>query len=396
MRRVLGRTLMVLSLAAVAAVPSVLSAQRSRPTPAAAPAAAAPRPIRFGTAVSGTLQASDPRLTGRGAFHTYGFTARADKRYVIAMEGRGFNSTVFVMRPVGGITEIVAAEFGARDDSDVSKARLRFRTETPGPYVIVAHSDNDEEFGTYSLLVEELEPAVPPAPRPIAVGQRVEGQITDGSAIDDAEGYPYDVYTITGNGQRVNITLRSADFDAFLLVRPPAVPDGDEMLSDDDGGAGVNGTDARVTVTLDGTYIIYARPLGNGERGSYTLSVEEAVAPVVQQRPVAIGEEMRGELTGDDPELDEGGFFQEYVLDAAAGDEFRITLRSTEFDAYLRWGTKTGAVFTTLDEDDDSGGDLDSQLVVRATTAGRYVIRVSALEPGTVGPYTLQVVRMQR
>jgi hypothetical protein len=395
MQRAVGRTLVMLSLAAVGASPSGVGAQR----PAAAPAAQAPapRPLRFGEAVTGTLVATDPKLSGSGAFHTYRFTARPDKRYVITMDAAGFDALVSVLRPVGGITEVVASDDDSGGDAQGGQgtnARLRFRTSEAGTYLIVAQSFSEDALGAYTLRVEETDPPMPAAPVAIRVGQTVEGRFDAGSPVDDAEGYPYASYSVLGGGQRVRIVMRSEDFDAFLAVRPAASePCADDLLTDDDGAGG---TDARVTLTLDGAYVITARPLGNSATGTYTLSVEEVEPVAVVQRPIAAGQTVEGELTDGDPELDAGGFFHEYVLQAAAGDEFRITLRSEEFDAFLRWGTKAGDAFTEVASDDDGGGDLDSQLIVRVTAGGRYVIRVSALEGGSVGPYSLSVERVGR
>lgn len=387
MQRVRGSLYSLLTLAALGAVVSVpapLSAQANRP----AAATAGPRPIRFGQDVTGSLTDADPALTGRGPFHAYRFTAKAEKRYIITLDAPDFDALVMVMREVGGITDVVASD---DDGGGGMNARLRFRPPAAGSYIIVAQSLPEDGRGAYTLRITEMDPPPPPQPRPLAVGQNLQGSITNESAVDDDEGFPFDVYRIRGNGERVRIVMRSEDFDTFLALKKVTASGEEEVASDDDGGGG---TDSRLTLVLDGEYRLYARPLANVDRGAYSLTVEEAAAVQVTQRPIKIGDAVEGELSDTDPELDEGGFFHEYVIDAKAGDNLRITLRSEEFDSYLRWGTKAGTTFTELASDDDSGGDLDSQLVVQVDAAGRFVIRVAALGSGDVGPYRLSVERV--
>lgn len=366
----------------VAAAP--LDAQRARP---AAAQASPHRPIRPGAEVTDSLNAASPRVDGRGGFRTYRFDASMGKRYVIAMNADDFDAYVWVAQEVAGLTD----ELDSDDDGGGgTNARLRFRPPADGSYIIVAQSLSEDGAGRFTLRLEEMEPAVMPPTSPIRIGETLVGSLTDDSPVDDIEGFPYAHYSVRGTGQRVRITLRAADFDAYLVLFQRRAGGEEEVATNDDGAGG---TDARITATLDGEYRILVRPLGSDGRGSYNVSVEEAIPVPVIQRPIRAGETVSGELTSQDPELDEGGFFHEYVLDANAGDEFRITLRSTEFDSFLRWGRKDGDAFTEISSDDDGGGNLDSQLSVRTDARGRYVIRVSALGSGSVGPYELRVER---
>lgn len=345
------------------------------------------RAIRAGTQVVDTLLTSAPKLSERGGFRTYRFTASVGKRYVISMAADDFDAYVWVAREVGGLTD----ELDSDDDGGGgTNARLRFRPPADGSYLIVAQSLSEEGTGAFTLRLDEMEPAVMPPTQPIRIGETLVGRLTDDSPVDDMEGFPYAHYTLRGNGQRVRITMRAADFDAYLVLLQRRAGGEEEVATNDDGAGG---TDARITVTLDGEYRILARPLGTDGRGEFSVSVEEAIPVPVIQRPIRVGETLTGELTDRDPELDDGGFFHEYVLEANAGEEFRITLRSTEFDSFLRWGRKDGEAFTEIASDDDGGGNLDSQLTVRADARGRYVIRVSALGSDSVGPYELRVER---
>jgi hypothetical protein len=361
---------------------------RAQGRPPAQQAAGTPRPIRFGAPVTDELRASETKMGGRGAFRVYRFEARADKRYLITMDAPDLDAYVWVARQVGVLTEELAAD---DDGGEGSNARLRFKPPANGSYFLVAQALSEDGAGAFTVQIVEQQPVAPPAARAIAIGQSLQGELTDDSPVREDDGdQPYDVYTIRGKGQRVRIVMTAESFDAYLHVYKVNA-DGEEQVATDDDGAG--GTNARVTLQLDGEYKIIARSLGEDGRGNYEIAVSEAPVVMVVSRPIEVGQTVSGELTTSDPELDDGGYFHEYAVNAAAGDSFRITLRSGEFDSFLRWGSKNGDAFTEIDTDDDSGGDLDSMLSVRVTRSGTYVIRVSALGSGNVGPYTLTFER---
>ena len=106
----------------------------------------------------------------------------------------------------------------------------------------------------------------------IGYGQTVTGELeaTDQRADDQSF---YDAWVFTGRaGETVEITLESADFDAYLVLGQ--LRDGRwlQLETNDDGDAG---TDAEIVFTLpdDGEYVIRANSLTAGETGSYTLTL---------------------------------------------------------------------------------------------------------------------------
>ncbi len=386
-QRSLAATLLVTGLI-VGAAP--LAAQRgARPAAAAAPQVVG-RPIRFATDVQDSIRATDLKISGRGGFRTYRFEARADKRYIITMNAPDFDAYVWVARQVGGLTEEIASDDDGGSGEGGTNARLRFKAPVNGSYTLVTQSLSEEGVGPFTVRVEEIAPPPPAVAHAITIGQTIEGAITENSPrLEDDGDVPHDLYSIRGKGQRVRIAM-TAEFDTYLQVMKITNGTEEEVGTDDDSGGGTN---SRIIMELNGDYRIIARPLGGNPVGPYTLSVTESVEAVVRQRPIEIGQTIQAELTAEDPELEDGGYFQEFVVTANAGDQLRITMRSGEFDSYLRWGTKSGSAFTEIASDDDSGGDLDSQISVRVETSGRYVIRISALESNSVGPYTLTLER---
>lgn len=381
----------LLLLTGIAVGTSPLVAQRQTATPAAAAASQAiGRPIRFATDVTDSIRASDPKIANRGGFRTYRFEARTDKRYIITMNAANLDAYIWVVRNVAGLTEELASNDDSGEGEGGTNSRLRFRPPANGSYTLVAQSFTETGEGAFTLRIEEIAPPPAAVARPITIGQTVTGELNENSPVLEADGdVPHDTYTIRGKGQRVRISM-SAEFDTYLQVMKITNGVEEEVASDDDGAGGTN---SRLVMELDGEYRIIARPLGGNPVGAYTLSVVEAAIVPSVPRPIEVGQTVRGELTVEDPEFENGRYYHEYVVTVSAGDQLRITMRSGEIDSYLRWGTMNGAEFDELEGDDDSGGDLDSQLTVRVGQSGTYVIRVSAVEQHSVGPYTLTIER---
>jgi hypothetical protein len=241
-----------------------------------------------------------------------------------------------------------------------------------------------------ALLVLTALPAA--AQRTIAPGQTVSGRLTTNDPVLD-DGSHFHIYRVsTRAGERYQITLRSDDFDAFLAFgRSAGSTCSDDCVMDDDGA---DGTDSRLRVTTHaaGTYEIRVNTLGSGETGAYRLSVEAlGPAPRASVRDIAVGQTVSGALDPGDGELDDGTYHDLYRISARAGERLEVTLRSTDFDSYLAWGTMEDGVFQEIESDDDSGGELDSQLVVTAGRTGTYFIRATSLGAGETGAYTLAV-----
>ena len=237
-------------------------------------------------------------------------------------------------------------------------------------------------------------PAHTAAQGTLAFGETVEGELT-ASDPTLGDGSHFDLWRFEGTaGRRVVVTLRSADFDAFLAVGSTAGEGCDACELDDDGAGG---TDSRVRMTLPrtGTYEIRANSLGSGETGRYTLTLEDAgTAPPLRARgEIRPGQTVEGELDAGDPEARDGSYFELWTYRGRAGERIVVTLRSDDFDAFLGWGRLEGSEWTAIDTDDDSGGGTDSRLEVTLDATGVYHIRANSLFEGETGRYTLTVER---
>jgi hypothetical protein len=224
----------------------------------------------------------------------------------------------------------------------------------------------------------------------IRKGETGRGTLSPGDPkLDD--GSFYDIWTYRAQaGESVRITLRSGDFDAYLAV---GRMDGDQFDSEktDDDGAG--GTDAEVKMSFReaGIYHVRVNSLGAGEKGAYTLVVEEGPAstPAVTQGTLSIGSSVSGRLTEDDPMLDDDSHYDLWTYRGRSGETIRITLRSDDFDSYLTFGMINGDDFDEIVSDDDGAGGNDAKLAVTLVNDGDYTVRVNSLSEGETGQYTL-------
>jgi S1-C subfamily serine protease len=94
---------------------------------------------------------------------------------------------------------------------------------------------------------------------------------------------------------------------------------------------------------------------------------------------------LRGALQRGDAEFSDGGYFDLYTFSARRGQRLTVTLRSDDFDTYLRLAhARTRDDLDWLGEDDDGGIGTNSRLSVTAPADGEYWIAVSAYdeEPG--------------
>jgi plastocyanin len=114
-------------------------------------------------------------------------------------------------------------------------------------------------------------------------------------------------------------------------------------------------------------------------------------APVYAQGELRKGETSRGSLSTSDPKLDDDSFYDMWTYRASAGESVKITLRSSDFDAYLAVGKMDGDKFESDETDDDGAGGTDAEVKTTFSEAGVYHIRVNSLAAGEKGAYTLVV-----
>ncbi len=316
--------------------------------------------------LAGTLTAEQPTMS-------YTFTGAAGQRVTITLESTAFDAFLILHDPSG--TELI----GDDDSAGNLNARISdFALPGDGLYTVLVTSFGGTALGDFTLTLETAgSGVVVPTPVPplvttgneIAAGQIVSGELTDSQLSV--------TYRLVGEaGSAVSIMLNSEAFDAFLTVQDAA---GNEVASDDDGGGNLNSRIAVFRLEAGQTYSIVASSLGGTAIGAYTLQVDSVTFS--SGGPITIGESLTGYADGGYPS---------YTFSADVGEMVVITLRSEDFDSFVRLYDSQGSV---LASDDDSGGNLDAQISFFTIPAsGEYTIQVEAYSgEAAVGAYTLSV-----
>lgn len=228
---------------------------------------------------------------------------------------------------------------------------------------------------------------------PLVLGETLDAALDEGDAQDDF-GIPHDAYTLPlTTGQRIEVEMRSDDFDAYLELYAPGDQAADLVAADDDGAG--DDTDARLryTATADGTYTVRARAFSGGDYGAYTLIARERppAPPAPEPGTLRMNQTVDGVIDDTDPVDDQDVAYDAWRFSAGAGERVMVVLTSDDFDTFVQVGRMTDGVFEELAFNDDDGETLNSRLVFAAPERGDYVIRARPLSRSEAGAYTLRL-----
>jgi len=349
----------------------------------------APTPIQVGGTLSATLDDADPTQgeeDGAYRYEDYALTAREGQRLEAVMRGDDFDAYLELFK-AGETDEAIASD----DDGlgEGTHSRLRFVAPEAGNYVLRARTLSGTDGGDYTLSLTQR-PAAPRAPRPSTLRKDVEvnGSLSARDPESD-EGARYDAYSIRlGEGDRVAVSLDSEAFDPVVRIGRMVRGSFAELAQNDDKPGGGLGSYLVFTAPADGDYIIRATGLDDAAEGDYTLKLTDGPPPLAA-KPIAIGDEVEGELTSEDGSNDTGQRADAYSFTATAGQRVEIMLDSDAFDAYLELFGPDGA---SLGEDDDNGDEgTNSRLVRTLAAGGSYTVQARALGDDATGAYTLKI-----
>jgi hypothetical protein len=347
--------------------------------------AAAQRPIVPGEITRGALSTSDPRLPNGTYYDDYVFAGRRNETVIVTLESGTFDTYLYLgtMRR-GTFTELQRDD----DGGNGTNSRLEVRLPEDGTYVIRA-SALSSRTGGYTLTLNggravgddnwyDAPPADPVYDSPVydarnggpvEAGERIRGRLSSGDATLD-NGAPFHLYWYNGRrGERLTLTLRSDDFDSYLVIgtRGGRHGIGTVLARDDDSGGGRDGHDSRIDFTLpnDGEVAIRVNPL-MVEEGEYLLEVESSLGGRNPDRPQV----MPRPRPRDDADPDE--FYDEEIDSRLLG----------------RWGlTVPGA---RLNQDDWSSVTANASMgILTIEEDGAYAWRKSGrLLRGQLVPFT--------
>ncbi|MDB4949138.1 MAG: peptidase caspase catalytic subunit p20 [Gemmatimonadetes bacterium] len=373
-----------------------------RPAPTPGPG----RPITAGSQVASALTAAAAKLGDGSFYEEWTYDARAGERVTVTMKSLAFDAYLSVQQ-VGG-----TFEQSDDDGAGGTDARLTFTAPAAAQYRIRANSLSAGAMGAYTLLLESGAGTAPAsvsttgraptaaeeaaAAKPISAGQTVRGTLS-ATDLKLADGSFYQVWSLPlRRGQSVGITLRSAAYDAYLMVAQQG--GGYSRNDDDDAG----GTDARVTFTAPetGTYLLKANSVAAGATGAYTLAVDDgggsdaaapapvAAGPAAAARPFGLGQTVSSSLSAADGRESDGTYYQAWRFTGQRGQIVTINLKSSAFDTYL---LLEGPGRTFWASNDDGGGGTDSRIAITLPQDGEYTVKANALRVGGAGAYTLAI-----
>lgn len=342
-------------------------------------------PITLGASVSGELTAEDGVNSAGLRSDIYRLTGVAGQRVRIEMASDVFDTYLQLSDAEGN--SLAEDDDGAGQGTN---SRLTFTLPVDGDYLIEARSFGGDGAGAYTLNVNETAPER--APEALAFGVTVQGEIAEDDPKDDSD-RGYDGYAFTGvEGQRVQVIMRSGDFDTFLRI---GSADGEfaELASDDDGLG--EGTDSRLNFTLPSTgdYVLRASPLGAESDGLYAIElIDRGAEPAPGS--ILVGATARGALAETDASAEDGSFYDAYRFEAKKGDTLIFTMVSNEADAFIIVGREDeDGEFEVLGSDDDSLSDTHAKLEWEVPDDGNYVLRAGSFGQGETGAYAVSIVR---
>jgi hypothetical protein len=356
--------------------------------------------VRAGQTVSGRLETSDPQLADDSFFDTYFYEGSAGDRLLVTLTSSDFDTFLSWGQGEGSA---FSADLTDDDGAGNTNSQIEVTLGQSGRYVIRANSYTGGQTGAYNLSIENMSASTGGFPA-IGLGQTLNSRL-DGNDPLRSDDTPYELYVYRGQpGQQVLVTMRSRDFDTYLQAGRVLGDNFSADVSDDDSGGG---TDSQVLATVgeSGSLAILANVYVAGGGGAFSLSVEplsgstgnasETAAAEAGVPTISPGGSLSGSLSSTDGILADSSYFDPYVYTGSPGDRIRITLVSSDFDAYLGWGSMEDGRFQGDVYDDDSAGGTNAQLEVTVDGTGVFAMIANTYTSGQSGAYTLTVERLE-
>lgn len=354
--------------------------------------------LQLGQEMQGALSSSDYVSIRDSYLDAWAFEGQGGTRVTFDLISEEFDGYLYLVGP--GFAETVSDD----DSGGGCNPRVTVTLLEDGVFRIVASSSGGRNTGIYTIrategdgegtsypcggINPELLMGLPTGERSVAFGDTASGRLS--SADERMEGRPIQAWALEGvEGQSVTVLLRSNAFDSYLYILGPGL---EEPLSDDDGAGDL---DSKINLTFPetGTYTLVASSLSRGGTGSFQIIVAESrqVDDIweleTDGRQLTVEETATGFLSATDWTYD-GRPVQAWALEGDTGMRVRITLESGDFDSYLYF---IGPGMSSPMSDDDSAGDLDSEIETTLREAGTYYVIASGLGGGASGEYRLTV-----
>lgn len=353
-------------------------AVRAQEAEGARPAAEAALPEDADATPAGRMIELEGTLEPDALFDLHEVELTAGQQLIVNLRSKEFDTFVSVRSPGGAYT--------ANDDWNQSSghSHVHLQADEPGVWQVRVAGFDVDAVGAYKLemYVGDQSPdgSLPPI---MKTGKLEQGD----EEIVGAPGRYVDKYTFDVEaGQHATIDLNSADFDTYLKLEGV----GDGSWENDDHANDPGHSRLAITLTEPGTYTVLATSYEAKETGSYRLLIRRGPPP---PEPLKVDrKEHQGTLAKGDEALDDGELTDAYTIEAEAGDQVTISMRSEAFDTYLmlvQEGVEDGLVVQNDDaaEDDPTW----SQIIQTLPAAGAYTVYATSYEAGETGGYSLSI-----
>lgn len=126
-------------------------------------------------------------------------------------------------------------------------------------------------------------------------------------------------------------------------------------------------------------------------KGDFLASV--SIASKAGPTSLVVGTPVSGSLEASDPMLPDSSHYDQWTYDGRAGEKIKITLESTDFDAFLLLARDAGGRIEMLDQDDDGAGGTNAQISAELPADGTYLVLANSYGSAGAGSYSLRVER---
>ncbi|MFP4549319.1 MAG: PPC domain-containing protein [Spirochaetales bacterium] len=340
----------------------------------------------FSSTGSYSLEVSEVDMSvvsvGRTTFDELGSSGRARYRFrpptnaIVAIEIRSsdFDTYLEVERADG-------LYYYNDDAGDTNRSRVIVPFEDSAHEVIItvsSYAPVEPGAGSFELSIEELDvdPLLYSDGYLLSDGEQIRAIALPPAGVSENIASRFRFQAT--QGERIEIELRSGDFDSYLEVIAPG-----GMSYDDDDSAGY--PDSRLTFIAPetGTYETFAGALNRSTAGVFTLVLRRlGTAEIIV--------ESRGELSSRDETDITGKHYDLYRFTAGRGETVTLEVQSDDFDAYIILRNSDGEI---LSRDDDGGSGLNSKIEYQIESTGSYELVVTSLSIGSVGSYSVQIYK---
>ena len=336
---------------------------------------APPKPVDMQSdQYEGDLAAGDEQRADGEFLDAYPFDGVAGESVTIDLRSNAFDTYVLLLQEG---EDTPAWENDDWEAGNTSHSQITLELPDDGRYTVQVSSYDPGEVGAYKLNIART----PPRSADLTLGELTEDDATH------TNGEFIDWYDVPAEpGQVIEAEVTSEDFDTYIIIQSPL---GETVENDDHMGV-ANHSFATSEVERPGIHRIGVTSFEAGLVGEYKLDLRLFAGddPALQRRitPLAVGDEVAGQLAYGDISMDDGSLTDRYSFEATAGQRVTVNLHSNHFDTYLRLQLPDGSELTN----DDFDGRMQSQLAFDVEQSGTYRLFASSYGADELGDYRLE------